>query len=66
MTEATRPGLKRACNLCELEGKLQVPATYDAKTYRGPWAYVCDEHLKSHCVPNFQLRTQLSKVPSDE
>ncbi len=61
----THGGLKRACNLCELEKKLNVPATYDAKTKMGPWAYVCDDHLKSHCVDNSQLRTLLSKVMAD-
>ena len=50
----------RSCDLCKILDKVETPATYDAKTYSGPWAYVCDNHLASHCVPNYQLRTKLS------
>ena len=54
--------LKRNCDLHMVTEKKVVPATYDAKTKQGPWAYVCDEHLESHCVSNSQLRTKLSEV----
>lgn len=57
--------LDRSCQLCELAGKRGVRAGWDAKTYQGPWAYVCEDHLKSHCVPNFQLRTKLLPEDSD-
>lgn len=35
------------CDVCALEGSI-VPAVYDAKTKRGPWAYLCEEHFASH------------------
>ena len=30
-----------ACDTCKLQGKTGT-AEYDAKTYRGPWAYMCE------------------------
>lgn len=30
------------CDVCGGKG-LMVPAVYDAKTKRGPWAYLCEE-----------------------
>ena len=55
--------IHRKCNICAMQKPpVDRDATHDAKTYSGPWAYVCDEHLKSHCLPNFQLRTKLSEV----
>lgn len=44
---------------CQFPHSEPTPATYDAKTYRGPWAYVCNDHLKEYCVPNLSLRTEL-------
>lgn len=35
------------CDICKQEGKT-VPAAYDCKTIWGPWAYVCEEHFKTH------------------
>ena len=48
---------------CQFPHTEPTHATYDAKTYRGPWAYVCDDHLKEFCVPNLSLRTQLTREP---
>ena len=42
--------LNRDCNMCELAGDLHEPATYDAKTIQGPWAYLCDGHFRTHGV----------------
>jgi len=49
--------LNRDCQFCN-DG---THATYDAKTYRGPWAYVCTPHLKEYCVPNLSLRTEITR-----
>ncbi|AVR56947.1 hypothetical protein PBI_TRISCUIT_74 [Microbacterium phage Triscuit] len=55
--------IHRKCNICAMQKPpVDRDATFDAKTYVGPWAYVCDEHLKSHCLPNLSLRTKLSEV----
>lgn len=55
-------GLIRDCNICELKGK-KVRATYDAKTKRGPWAYLCDEHMESDAHPGYRAAaTKLSEV----
>lgn len=35
---------------CQLPHDVPTPATHDAKTTMGPWAYVCDAHLRSHTV----------------
>jgi hypothetical protein len=33
-----------ACDVCKYDlGQPDVPATYDGKTKRGPWAYMCEE-----------------------
>lgn len=34
------------CHFCE-EVDLLRPANYDAKTIRGPWAYMCEIHFLS-------------------
>ena len=31
------------CDICAASGK-EVPAAYDAKTFEGPWAYLCVSH----------------------
>lgn len=36
------------CDICKYDlDKLGVPAVYDGKTNRGPWAYMCEKHFKS-------------------
>jgi len=30
------------CDTCKMQGK-RSKAEYDAKTYRGPWAYMCED-----------------------
>jgi hypothetical protein len=36
------------CDICKYDlHKLGVPAAYDGKTNRGPWAYMCEKHFKS-------------------
>ena len=30
------------CDTCKMQGK-SAKAEYDAKTYRGPWAYMCED-----------------------
>jgi hypothetical protein len=55
--------MTRNCNICEMQKPpVQTEATFDAKTVIGPWAYVCTEHLKSHCYPHLSLRRSLSEV----
>lgn len=55
-------GLKRNCDLHKLKGE-EVPATYDAKTKAGPWAYLCDEHMESDAMPAYRKSaTKLSEV----
>jgi hypothetical protein len=44
--------ITRDCDLHKQQGET-VPATYDAKTKRGPWAYLCDEHMKTDAHPTY-------------
>lgn len=37
------------CDLCARDG-VKTSATYDAKTFLGPWAYLCDTHYQSHGI----------------
>lgn len=37
-----------ACDICKHEDGVEREATYDAKTYLGPWANVCEDHFESH------------------
>lgn len=58
-------GIKAKCDFCN------KPATYDAKTTLGPWAYLCDEHFKQHAAANCtvgskrHLYTRLDEKKSD-
>lgn len=38
---------------CQFDHKEATPATYDAKTTMGPWAYMCDMHFKLVANPGF-------------
>lgn len=56
-------GLKRDCDLCKAEGRKRK-AIYDAKTRRGPWAYLCEDHYKSDAHPAYEKgATKLEDVP---
>jgi hypothetical protein len=33
---------------CDIHKPEKVPAVYDARTYTGQWAFVCQEHFESH------------------
>jgi hypothetical protein len=35
------------CDICKHEDGVVNPATHDGKTKYGPWAFMCDAHLKS-------------------
>lgn len=41
-----------ACDVCKIDGATMItrPAAYDGKTTFGPWAYMCEDHWKSHGV----------------
>lgn len=39
------------CDFC-CEVKVTRPALYDGKTKLGPWANMCDFHLKMYGYPN--------------
>lgn len=47
---------KKYCYFCDIFF-VQELATYDAKTNRGPWAYVCDSHYILECdsTPHFSM-----------
>lgn len=54
--------IKRDCDICKSQGTI-TPATYDAKTNRGPWAYMCDEHMETHAHKGFlKAATKLSEA----
>lgn len=55
--------ITRSCNICAMQHPpIDRPATTDAKTKMGPWAYLCDEHVKSHAIEDTKLHTKLSEV----
>lgn len=33
------------CDICAQNGKGTVPASYDARTKSGPWAFLCSTHF---------------------
>lgn len=33
-----------SCDFCKMNGKNNVPATYDGATKQGPWAHMCVTH----------------------
>jgi hypothetical protein len=37
--------MKRDCDFCKGSGII-TPAIVDAKTWMGPWSYMCDAHNK--------------------
>lgn len=37
------------CDLCTSAG-VSTPAEYDAKTYLGPWAFMCRKHWETYAV----------------
>lgn len=36
------------CDFCKIDDNVETPAAYDAKTNRGPWASMCEEHYTRH------------------
>jgi len=40
------------CNICAYSPiqSTSVPAVYDGKTNLGPWAYMCEEHFRTHGI----------------
>ena len=52
-TEKPLKKLDRNCQLCELRGKTTT-AHWDAKTLQGPWAYLCNEHMRLGAHPGFR------------
>ena len=38
------------CDIHKMLGEDQKLALYDGKTKDGPWAYMCEDHFKSHGV----------------
>jgi hypothetical protein len=35
---------------CDFTHKVKMPARYDARTVKGPWRWMCAEHMKQHGV----------------
>lgn len=55
--------LTRNCDLCRIQGKGDKPATWDAKTVKGPWAYLCEDHMTTDGHPGYKsIATPLAKV----
>lgn len=49
MSDSVRVTKLPSCDIHKYElGQDGVPASYDARTIRGQWANVCEEHFKSH------------------
>ena len=54
------------CDFCGMEYGIKTPAPYDGKTKLGPWANMCDEHLKTQGYPHSQGLTQKRLIiPND-
>lgn len=54
--------MDRSCQITDRHPTGAVPATVDAKTIFGPWAYLCDECLVAVGTTNPALITRLSEV----
>lgn len=54
--------MKRNCDICMINEQKAVPAVVDAKTYSGPWAYLCQMHRESDGVGG-GLETILANIP---
>jgi len=49
MSDTTYISSPRECSFCQQDGTVRQ-ATVDGKTIFGGWAYMCDEHFKSHGI----------------
>lgn len=52
------------CDICEIDGTERKPASYDAKSLLGPWAYMCDDHyiLWADRTPGFSTKLKTEVV----
>ena len=55
--------ITRNCDICRVQDNKEVPAIYDAKTKRGPWGYLCQNHMDTEGHPGYKtMATKLSEV----
>ena len=43
--------MTRNCDICRINVGADTPATWDAPSITGPWAYMCDSHHDTHGLP---------------